>query len=207
MKKANLAPEFLYHATLRSNLDSIKESGILRANYGAIHGAMEYAPPEKAVYLSTSEESGNLNSALFDKEGPETEVIVLRIRASDLRQDAFYPDDAFFYKLDETFCEDAEDLAEDPAELREFIKEMTAAFCDLSGLDPKEGARTLMAFLRSEGTADEYAVIARKMGGFQYLLRQGEAAYLGDVPASAILDWEFHPDSKVKLGLARLHRP
>lgn len=181
--------------------------GILRANHGAIHGAMEYAPPENAVYLSTREESGNLNMALFEKEGPDTEVIVLRIRASYLRRDAFYPDDAFFYKLDEDFCEDAEDLIEDPAELRSFIKEMTPAFCDLSGLYPKEGAKILKAFLHSEGTSEEYAVIARKMGGFQYLLRQGEAAYLDDVPASSILGWEYHPNSPNKPSLRRSLRP
>lgn len=193
-------PEFLYHATLRSNLDSILEAGLMRSKYGEIHERMEYHPPEDAVYLSTSEVSGNLHGSLFDKD---QEVVVLRIRANHLDLDKLYPDDAFFYMLDEHFCEEAEDYVDDPEALDEFIESAAPKFCEMFGLRAEEGKKYLADFCRSDGSHEVYSRIARQMGGVGYLMRQGEAAYLADVPPTAIMDWSVHPNSR---RIGRSHR-
>lgn len=184
---------YLYHATKRSNLDSILKEGLTVKHYGEVHGSMEYGPPESAVYLSTCENSNNLNCRLFTECGVDDAVIVLRIDSSKLNADKYFPDDAFFYMLDDIYCADTDEMTS--SELKEFVDEMYLDFATQFGFkDNKKAKRILSAFCKSDGSMEEYSDIAKKMG-LEYLVGQGETAYLGDINPEAILDWKLHPAS------------
>jgi hypothetical protein len=186
----------LYHATRLSNLDAILAQGLLSSHYGAVHGSMEYPPPENAVYLSSLADSSNLNSALFNKCDAETDdVIVLEIDPVHLDAARYFPDDAFFYALDDQYCENTDGLEDD--ELEEYVSEMLDDFCAQFGVDPKKGRRLLTAFCEADGSPESYAPIAKELA-HEYLGAQGEVAYLGDVPAAAIVSWRYHPETPGK---------
>lgn len=172
-------PHRLYHATRYSNLDSILRDGLLTARYGEVHGAMEYKPAGPSVYLSASPVSGNLNTALFDGR----DVVVLEIDPASLDPDLAYPDDLLMFMLDEEFLADL-DAPEDLD--KEAIDEFSARF----GMDPDKAGRILIAALEApDETA--YPAILKEMWP-EYLEAEGEIAYLGDVPASAIREWRFY---------------
>lgn len=144
------------------------------------------------MYLATHENSNNLNDNLFFGCAQGDNVIVLEIDATQLNTECYFPDDAFFYMLDGEFCEYAIDLS--AKELKEFLSENTSDFCKKFGLNAKKGHDLLKAFCKSDGTMEEYAPIAKKMG-IEYLQEQGETAYLGNVSPTAIKGWHYHPDS------------
>lgn len=194
LESRSMAIDYLYHATRKSSLASILENGLCSSYYGQIHGSMAYTPPEKAVYLSTYTTSNNLHSNLFD--GDDDQVIVLKIDIKDLDTKLFYPDDAFFYMLDAEYCADADDM--DIDDINAFVLENYEDFMDDFGFtDVKKAKQILKSFLKSDGSAEEYANIAKDIG-VEYLIGQGEIAYLGDVPSSAIVSWEIHPNSPNK---------
>lgn len=190
----------LHHATRLSNLEAIMSRGLQAKFYGAVHGSMEYTPPEPAVYLSTSINSNNLHTHLFAKCDPEVDdIIVLEIDTAQLDPQRYFPDDAFFYALDRDYCEDGADLEE--GELKEYVDERVDDFCDQFGVDKKKGCRLLKAFCQADGSPESYAPLAKELA-HEYLAAQGEVAYLGDVPASAIIGWHYHPDTPGKRALS-----
>ena len=173
-------PACLYHATRLASFESILQEGLLADRYGEVHGAMDYAPAGPSVYLSAKLLSGNLNTALFDS-GP---VILLKIDTAALDPDLAYPDDLLMYMLDEEFlveCEGPEDLD------RETIEE----FADRFGMERDKAERILTAALQA-GDDAAYPAILKEMWP-EYLKTEGEIAYLGDVPATAIVGWRFYP--------------
>lgn len=184
---------YLYHATRASNLASILNEGLSTKFYGQIHGRMEYGPPESAVYLSIYEDSNNLNTALFDECSDDDQVVVLRIDADKLDSTKYFPDDAFFYMLDDLYCEEADEMTK--SELKEFVDGNYEDFAERFGFsDLRKAKQLLNAFCKSDGSMQAYADIAKKMG-LEYLVSQGETAYLGNIAPEAILDWKIHPAS------------
>lgn len=179
----------LFHATRLSWLPSIMENGLLSSFHGRVHGEMDYAPPERAVYLSRHENSNNLNAKLFDEREPGDQVVVLEIDAMALDVEKYFPDDAFFHMLDCDF-----NIEEADCSVAAFVEENRADFAARFGLDGEKAERLLGQFCSSDGDMESYAPIARQMAR-EYLAAQGEIAYLGDVPASAILGWKTHPKS------------
>jgi hypothetical protein len=158
------APQFLYHATPRQNLQSIMTRGLLVDRYGEIHGSMEYAPPVPCIYLSRDTTSNNLHTNLTS-----TDYIVLKIDMSALDPNLFYPDDAFGQAvMDEEYLTDELEI-------------MRAL-----GVDEDTAAALLEQI--SEITGSE-GVIALLKPFWRYWLAHpdgGEVAYAGNIPPSAI---------------------
>lgn len=177
-------PDRFYHATRRASLDSILQTGLLTARFGEIHGAMEYRPAGPSVYISRHPLSGNLNTALFG----DGEVVVLEIDPASLDPDLAYPDDLLMFILDEEFlsgCDRPEDLDAG------IIDSFAARF----SLERGKAERILTAALEAPDES-AYPGILKEMWP-EYLEAEGELAYLGDIPAAAIIGWcEYkHPYS------------
>lgn len=183
--------DYLYHATRKSNLDSIMKNGIQTKYYGQVHGRMDYMPPNPAVYLSKFEHSNNLNTRLFSECKDDDSVIILKIDITKLDAQKMFPDDAFFYMLDDLYCCDADEM--DSKEKKAFIDDNIDDFMSDFGFSDEIKARTLFkAFLNSDGSMAAYSKIAKKMA-VEYLIGQGEIAYLADISPTAILGYENYP--------------
>ncbi len=175
----------LRHATKHSNLDSIVRDGLLAKHYGAVHGKMEYAPAGPSVYLSRHKHSNNLNTALFDGGDP---VVVLEIDAAALDQDLIYPDECLFAMIDEEFLPDPDEAPEG-----EGFEGAVEEFAEHFGMSKKK-ARAILAACAGASSEAEYPTITKSMWK-EYLKAEGEIAYLGDIPPTAIKGWHLHPDS------------
>ena len=175
----------LRHATRHSNLDSIVQDGLLAKHYGAVHGRMEYAPVGPSVYLSRHRHSSNLNTALFDSGDP---VIVLDLDAAALDENLIYPDECLFAMIDEEFLPDPDEPL-DGEEFEGAVEEFSEHF----GMSKKK-ARTILTACAEAASDAEYPAITKVMWK-EYLKVEGEIAYLGDIPSSAIKGWHLHPDS------------
>lgn len=171
----------LYHATRTANLPSILAQGLLTSHYGKVHGEMEYAPAGPSVYLSRHENSSNLNSDLFrtEDESENAPVSVLMIDADQLDPDLFRPDDSFFYILDEEYLESWEDI--DDGEKAGLVREFSTRY-SIS----EDSALDLLTRCAEEGEAEYSAILAPIWR--EILAVEGEVSYLGDVPASAIIE-------------------
>lgn len=155
---------FLYHATKKSNLKSILNKGLLASCFGDIHGEMSIRPTKPGVYLSRHHTSNNLNSNLFQSG---EEIVIIKIRTSNINPDDIYPDDALFVAFGQ------EDIFEDEEELR--------AIFNL----PEEEARQLLELLCECQDAD-LANLMRPLWGW-YLKVHGEISVSCDIPASNIV--------------------
>ena len=183
---SNKLPKTLRHATKHANLEAILCDGLLTRHYGAVHGRMDHAPAGPSVYLSRHEHSNNLNTALFEDDDA---VIVLEIDAAALDEAHIYPDEALFVLIDEDFLPDPDE----PVDGEEFA-EATEEFADHFGMSRKKARAILEACARAASNAD-YPAITKSMWG-EYLKAEGEIAYLGDIPPSAIKGWHLHPESR-----------
>lgn len=175
----------LYHATRRASLGSILQDGLLASRFGEIHGAMEYRPAGPSVYLSCNPMSGNLNSALFD-DGAEA-VVLIEIDPAGLDPDRAYPDDLLMFILDEEILAGCDG----PGDLDDTI---INGFVERFSVERAKAERILTAALEA---ADEtaYPAILKEMWP-EYLMAEGEIAYLGDIPAAAIVGWRDYPYPK-----------
>ncbi len=180
----------LYHATKKSNLENILKNGLQTNYYGKVHGSMEYGPPSPAVYVSTNEKSSNLNSNLFnDTNDP---VIILQLNTKYLDSSMFFPDDAFFYMLFEDWLCDVDEMVDD--ELQEYINQSLDTFAEQFGiLDKEKASRIFIQLCTCADDMTEFHKIAKHIG-LEYLIAQGEAAYLGDIPKEAIITWNYYID-------------
>lgn len=175
----------LYHATRMENMPSILSRGLLTQHYGKVHGEMDYAPAGPSVYLSRHETSSNLNANLFarNEDGSPAQVVLLEIDPEQLDPDLVYPDDSMLYAMDEMCLENWED---DDEEERSRI---CAAYAERYGIG-EEQARRLIIACDEEGE-DRYPHILKEIWR-EFLLVEGEIAYMGNIPPCAILAVREH---------------
>ncbi|MEP3669202.1 MAG: hypothetical protein ABJN42_20945 [Roseibium sp.] len=175
-------PPFLYHATGLKAFNAILEEGLRTEHFGAVHGAMEYAPAGPSIYLSRHESSSNLNTALFD-EGTDR-VRLLKIDTSYLDVDLIYPDDALMYLVDEDYLEDCETF-------KDLTRPIISDFAERFGMNLNKARRVLTSCL--EDGEKGYPAALREMWP-EYLKVEGEVAYLGDIDPEAVCGWKAYCD-------------
>jgi hypothetical protein len=165
-------PEFLYHATMEKNLDSILEFGLKTEYYGAIHGEMAIHPP-KSIYLSRFPNSNNLHTKLFEEP-----VVVFKISTKDFDYNSIYPDD-FIYDL---FANE---------EILRTSKQVQKAL-GVSDLKAK------MIFNDLIHALDKDLPELLKPFGPYWLSHKlgGEIAYARDISAQNIIEFTPHPNSQ-----------
>lgn len=156
---------FLYHATRKANLPSIRQNGLLTRHYGAVHGGMDIHPPKPAIYLARGRSSNNLHTSLFDG----TPLVVLKIDATKLDPNEMWPDDAIYtaFANEEVFTT---------------ARQVAQAF----GLDLPQAKELLE---RLENASEDELPLLLKPCWRWYLSwkRGGEVAYTADIPPSAIV--------------------
>lgn len=177
----------LYHATRKENLDSILRDGLLTKHYGAVHGEMDYRPAGPSVYFSRHPQSSNVNTYLFDKGSAE--IVVIEIDPTSLDPALCYPDDSMFYILDGDWLEEYEDVS--PREQANIVNAFSLKY--RIGLDLAQKIFD-QAMELGEG---HYPQILQPIWR-ELLSIEGEIAYLGDVPAAAILGWKPYDDPEIR---------
>jgi hypothetical protein len=158
---------FVYHATKRSNLESIMAHGIQTRRYGVVHGGMDIHPPVPVIYLSCKRNSDNLHNNLF-----EDEVIVLKIAMDALDPTAFYPDDFFFQMVSDG------EVLEYPREI------MRALHCSM------EKAEEIMDEIENANDDNMAEILKPFWKWYLGWRRGGEVSYALDIPATAIVGWQ-----------------
>lgn len=158
-------PSPLRHATLASNVQSIMSEGIDPRRWGAVHGGMDVHAAVPCVYLAQASQSNNLHASLF--AGGASAVVVIDVDAACLDPESFMPDDALYvlWERGEIF-EDADEMVEE----LEIAKELAERYLSLL-----------------ESASDEDLPLLLKPLWRWHFEREGELAYSGNVPPSAIL--------------------
>ena len=155
---------FLFHVTLKKNLDSILKNGLKTSYFGYIHGSMD-CQPKDTIYLSKFELSNNLNSRMFELDD---EFVSFKIDTSFLDINSLYPDDAFFSSdaLESVF-DNVESISET---FKIPMKEAEICYNN--------------SFILSPNNVDSFKIFA-----LWYLQTEGEISTSIDIPPEAIVSY------------------